>query len=168
MARKQVVHTVPLDAMRGDEPDRDAGKSYLLTEMPARQAEEWAGRALIAMAGETGGGNMAQLASMGTGALAGVSAGELRWLMDEMLTCVEVLPDGAKRDPVTHQLIGRRLIDSDIEEITTLLMLRGRLVDLHTGFSVTAILSRLGREAMTRLSDTPTSPPLSVPPSEAD
>lgn len=44
MARKTMMFTV-------DARNRDSGKTFKITEMPARQAEEWAVRVVCAMAG---------------------------------------------------------------------------------------------------------------------
>ena len=58
-------------------------------------------------------------------------------LLDEMMTCVAVW-DAHHKDYRTD------LLDDDIEEIATRFLLRAEVVELHTGFPVTAALSTLG------------------------
>ena len=43
MSRKEMTVTIQLD-------NRDKGKSFFITEMPSRQAEQWADRAFLALA----------------------------------------------------------------------------------------------------------------------
>lgn len=177
--RKRDIVTIPT----GDpDKNRDQGKSYLLTEMPARQAEKFAMRLLLALAAqklvdpEIARSGMAGFASVTTEMLGGLSPDVVEPLMDEMIdACVEFVGDPSKRDDNRSTVesrmvpISRPLIPDDIEEIQTLALLRGRLIDLHTGFSVSAFLSRLGEAAKSRLStlSTPTSPEPQDPSSEA-
>lgn len=157
MARKTEEVIIP-------QGNRDAGKVFLLTEMSAARAEKWAARLLIALAAQ-------QLiapgdARMGMAGLAGVSTemiGALSFdvvepLMDEMMECVTIIRDpkaarNALGEPQSYQLL-----EDDIEEVSTRITLRGRLIDLHTGFSVSGFLARMGAEAKSRLSNIPTSP----------
>lgn len=170
MARKTQIVTCPLEG-------RDKGKTYFILEMPPRQAEKWATRALLAL-GRAGGVDMPddmkeQLASVG---MAGIAALGIRAftsidfddaepLLDEMLECVTFVADLTKVDQMTGHPIRRALIEDDIEEVATLPWLRSEVITLHTGFSIAAFLSRLGNAAKGKwLSpDTPTSPPLSEP-----
>lgn len=118
---------------------RDQGKTYLLTEMPASQAERWAIRALMSLAKsgleipdnaqEMG---MAAIAAMGFTALANIPFEDAGPLLDEMMACVQIIPDPARPQVV------RPLIEDDIEEVRTRLMLRRDVFDLHTGFFSTA------------------------------
>lgn len=128
MARNVANYTVTNDG-------RDKGKTFVLTEMPASKAESWAMRALLAlMAGgvEVPEGferlGMAAMAEIGIRALSG-----LRWevaepLLDEMWSCIQIMPDPSKPHLV------RNLIEEDIEEITTRVKLRAEVWKLHTGF----------------------------------
>ena len=118
---------------------RDEGKQFLLTEMPASRIEKWAARALLAVAHsgvevpeEVTGAGMAALAVVGLRALSGVSFAEAEPLLDEMMGCVQIIPDPA------HPAIVRRLSpdESDIEEVMTYAFLRGEVFELHTGFSI--------------------------------
>lgn len=142
MARNTATYTVT-------DANRDNGKTFLITEMPAAQAEAWAMRAILALMDgkvELPEGieleGMAGLAKLGIKALAG-----LRWevaepLMKEMFDCIQIIPD-----PSRPQIV-RPLIDQDIEEITTRVKLRGEVWALHTGFSVTAALSKSPQAAV--------------------
>jgi len=143
--------------MRKSEPftitseGRDKGKVFLLQEMPAMQAEKWAGRALLALM-ESGvqipdelvGGGMealmapAAMQAVFSGLLGGLA--RLRWesvepLLDEMMTCVCIIPDPKKNCDFSRPI---NQAAGDIEEVGTLLQLRGALLKLHTGFSPAA------------------------------
>lgn len=161
MARKTDILTIPSDA----KDNRDAGKSFLLTEMAAIAAEKWAARLLLALAAqklvdpETVRDGVAGLAHVTADMMGGLSFEVLDPLMDEMLTCVSFVPDVTKADQTAQQITGVAVpvsrplhAEMDIEEVSTLILLRGRLVDLHTGFSVTDWLSRLGSRAKEKLS----------------
>lgn len=121
---------------------RDKGKVYRITEMPARKAEKWAMRALLALAksgadipDHTDG--MAGLAQVGFRSLLTASFDEIEPLLDEMLTCIVIAPN------LGQPHYTRALIEDDIEEISTLLRLRMEVFDLHTGFSTAGALSKL-------------------------
>ncbi len=142
---------------------RDSGKTFLLTEKDAVSTEKWAQRAILAMAA-SGIDIPPEVIRMGLGAI--VAAGfrslmtmafaDAEPLLDEMLSCVQVVPDRTKPDVV------RRLDPEDIEEVATLLLLRSEVVELHTGFSIAGWLSKLGQSAATNPQSTspdmPTSP----------
>lgn len=149
MARKTKIVTVPSSATKERE-NRDAGKSFLITEMDAVRAEKWATRALLAIA--AGGVDIpADVLRMGAGAV--VAAGfralvtmafaDAEPLLDEMMHCVVFVPDPRKPD------ITRPLDADDIDEVSTIWLLRSEVVELHTGFSVAAFLSTLGKAAST-------------------
>lgn len=114
---------------------RDNGKTYVLTEMSADKAEKWAMRALLAMVNS--GYDVPQSAlSGGFGGLVEVGFKGLfsiRWdllepLMDEMMQCVQFMPNRA-----TPHVI-RPLFDGDIEEVLTLPKLRWEILKLHADF----------------------------------
>jgi hypothetical protein len=128
MARSVVNYTV-------QDEGRDFGKVFVLTEMPASKAESWAMRALMALIGsgvEVPDGfermGMAGMAEIGLKALSGLKWEVAEPLLDEMLECVQIMPDPSKPHVV------RRLIDEDIEEIMTRVKLRAEVWKLHTGF----------------------------------
>lgn len=111
---------------------RDKGKTFVLTEMPAIKAEKWAMRALLALArsgvdlGNVSGMGMQGLAIMGLHALAGLAWEDAEPLFDEMMSCVQI------KEPATT----RELFDEDIEELSTRLLLRQKILELHVGFSL--------------------------------
>ena len=159
MARKTLTYAVAT-------PGRDQNKTFLLTEMSAFAAERWAMRAFLALARsgvdipeeiETAG--MAGLALVGVRAFAGVAYDDLAPLLDEMMTCVQMVPDPA-RPQVVRPLFG----EDDVEEVATLLELRREVFGLHVDFSAVAALwkSRVATVTEENTPDIPTSPPSSV------
>ena len=124
---------------------RDKGKKYLITEKSAFAIEQWAMRVLMAaIAGgvEFPDGTELQgaagLASVGFNALAKIKFEEAKPLMDEMMECVEFIPDPSK----TH--VKRKLFDGDIEEVKTILQLRKEIFNLHVDFFTNAVKSTSG------------------------
>ncbi|QIC87507.1 hypothetical protein F0336_14055 [Serratia liquefaciens] len=133
MARKELFHEVT--GTKG----RDEGKVFFIQEMPASKAEAWAIRCALAMA--KGGVElpenfadlgMAGLAKVGLGLLAKVPFEEAKPLLDEIMTCVQFVPD-----PQNHA-VKRHLIESDIEEVGTRLKLRAEVFNLHVDFITAA------------------------------
>lgn len=128
MARKTL--TVQIDA-----EGRDLGKMFLITEMPAAKVEKWAIRALLAI-GRNGVSLPEGIEKMGFSAL--VSYGlnlitqlpfeEAEYLLDEMFTCVQIVPD-----PTKPQIV-RGLTGDDIEEVSTRVTLRKATFGLHSDF----------------------------------
>ena len=116
---------------------RDAGKKFVLKEMPADKAEWWAIRAgrALAIAGapmpeDWENASMAQIAVLGLAALAALPESTLKSLLDEMFECVKFQPPNEKIGP-------QDLIDGEgcqIEEVKTRWQLRQALYYLHTGF----------------------------------
>lgn len=115
---------------------RDQGKTFVLTEMPAMQAERWALRAMQALLrsnvdlpdniADTG---MAGIAKLGLKALGHVDEETFFALMDEMMGCVAYMPD-----PMKPNIVRPATFDGDIEEVTTRLQLRAEVFQLHVGF----------------------------------
>lgn len=128
MARKVSTYTVTAEG-------RDQGKQFLLTEMPATQGEMFAVRAFLALArsgitipdGWQGMG-FAALASLGIGALGQLPFHEAKPLMEELWTCVSAVPDK------NNQAFTRQLLESDVEEISTRLLLKMEVLKLHFDF----------------------------------
>lgn len=128
MARTTLNYTV-------QDKGRDCGKVFVLTEFPASKAESWAMRAILAL---MAGGvevpenfdkmGMAGMAEMGIRALSTLEWDVAEPLLNEMWDCVQVMPDSSKPHVV------RKLIEEDIEEITTRMKLRAEVWNLHTGF----------------------------------
>ena len=134
---------------------RDKGKAFRLTEMPARQAEEWAMRALIALArsgveipDNIANRGLAGIAALGFTALRGLGFSDAKPLLDEMMTCVMFIPD-PKRPAVV-----RNLVDDDIEEVGTFFQLRKEVFQLHVDFSKAVALSALAETKTARTTST--------------
>ncbi|EAQ4379506.1 hypothetical protein E9973_21285 [Salmonella enterica] len=132
MARKETFVTI-------DSKGRDKDKVFHLTEMSASQAEWWAMRVIMAMGrggvelpDDVRSMGMAALALEGLKALSKIPPEEAKPLMDEMLDCVQFVPDPKNRN------VRRPLVGDDIEEITTRLNLRAEVFRLHVDFFSTA------------------------------
>lgn len=118
--------------------ERDKGKIFILTEMPADQAERWAIRALLALA-RTGAelpagaadAGMAGIAAAGLQALSKLAYEDAGPLLDEMMTCVRYQPPNPD---VLPQPIYRGEA-CQIDEVATFLAIRKAVFILHTGFS---------------------------------
>lgn len=128
MARKTSTYTVSDDG-------RDKGKIFVLTELPASRAEAWAMRALLALmrsGAQLPDGfenmGMAGMAEMGIRALGGLSWEVAGPLLEEMWECVQIQPD-----PKNANLV-RPLIEEDVEEIKTRVMIRAEVWKLHADF----------------------------------
>ena len=114
---------------------RDKGKVFVLTEMPASQAEAWAARALMALmssGAQVPAGyerlGLAGMAEVGLKGLVGLKWEDAKPLLAEMLACVQIIPDPSKPHVI------RGLIEEDIEEISTRIKLRAEVWKLHVGF----------------------------------
>ncbi len=111
---------------------RDKGKQFLITEMPASQAENWAIKAILAV-GNAGIEIPDNLALQGMAGLMAVGYTNLlkipfdaaKPLLDEMMSCVQIVPSPN---------IKRPLIEDDIEEVKTRLLLRKAIWNLHMDF----------------------------------
>lgn len=132
----------------GERENRDAGKSFLLTEMPALKAEKWARRAVGAMsrqdlnvADEFGKLGMLGFYLLGLQALAGGNMNVVDGLMDEMLPQIKII----ESESVARPLGG----DNDIWELSTLYILRKELIELHMGFRFAELALMLTASAQT-------------------
>lgn len=157
--------------------NRDEGKKFIITEMPAYQAEEWAHRALSAI-GRAGvelpdyiiGAGMAGLAILGISAVARARYEDAQPLLQEMMRCVQIARNPEKPNE------GYEIIPSEIEEVQTLVWLRAEVFQLHVGFSIAAeklnLISVAEMMAMTKSKgttlDTKTSDQSSEPSSQLD
>lgn len=152
---------------------RDKGKTFWITEMDALRAEKWAARALLAFAKsgrsdmpeDLQAGGAAALVRVGLIALTGLDFEDAEPLMDEMLGCIQYVPDASKVDQFTKLPITRPVTwdgdAADIDEPMTIVFLRNEVIELHLGFSIAAWLSNLGEKAKAALSNssgTSTSP----------
>ena len=128
MARKTLCYEVK-------DEGRDKGKIFIITEMPASQAEKWAMRALLGMSSngvdipdEAIFMGMASLVSLGLNMLGKLPYAEAIVLFDEMMACVQIQPN-----PKQPEIV-RALVEDDIEEIKTRLKLRAAVINLHVDF----------------------------------
>lgn len=129
MARNTINYAITDD-------NRDNGKVFVITEMSAAKAERWATRALLALMGSGAevpenfeNMGMAAMAEVGIRALGSVDIQIVEPLLAEMLECVKFMPDHTK-----PHVVRDLFIDSDIEEVSTLVKLRAEVWRLHTGF----------------------------------
>lgn len=136
---------------------RDRGKVFVLVEMPASRAEEWAMRALEAIAknSEVPAGlaeaGMLGIFVLGLKPVLSAPFAMLKPLLDEMFErCLLYAPDSSKLETLRGNSTislpdGRRpvgpILEEDIEEVATRVWLRDQIVELHTDFSVAAALS---------------------------
>ena len=141
------------------EVGRDQGKTFRLTEMSAFHAERWAAKALLALMKsgvevpeDVASAGLSGLAAIAMKAFGNLEPEALLPLLDEMLLCVQCIPD--PRNPLP-----RALVEEDIEEMKTLLAIRKKLIDLHLGFSLAAKLSSYSASAA---ATNPTSPDTST------
>ena len=125
---------------------RDKGKAFLISEMPAFQAEKWAMRAFLALKGsesqiplEVKNLGMVGVAIIGINVFlrASVNFEELSPLLDEMFTCVKALPNQQDLNSA------RPVIEGEILDVPTLGWLRSQVLELHTGFSISESIAQL-------------------------
>lgn len=130
MARKTATITIT-------DEGRDKGKTFVLKEMPAAQAERLAVRAFLALsrAGveipeDVAQSGLAGIYMMGFRMLGGMNFDDADLILKEMFGCVSITPSTG---------IVRALIDTggdgdDIEEVTTRFQLRKEILRLHMDF----------------------------------
>lgn len=130
MARK--IKTITISAN-----GRDKNKVFRITEMPALKAERWALRALQALAASGvelpdnfNAMPLAQMANIGIRALANVPFEVAEPLLEEMMECVEFVPNPKKPDFA----LALGIQEDAIEEVSTSLLLRKETLLLHVGF----------------------------------
>jgi len=124
MARKETTFVA--------DTGRDAGKQFLITEMSASQAENWAFRVILAI-GNAGIEIPEGLAAQGMSGLLAIGYMNLlkipfeaaEPLLNEMMDCVQIIPSVN---------VKRKLFEDDIEEVITRLQLRKSIWDLHMDF----------------------------------
>lgn len=134
MARKVLIYTVPVK-----DDDRDSGKTFVVTEMPATQGQDWALRAFLALArngvevpDEVKEMGMAGMVKYGFDLIAKLPYEDAKTLKDELMDCVTIRPNPS------NPTIVRGLIDTDIEEIATRFKLTMEAFRLHVNFSKVA------------------------------
>lgn len=122
--------------------NRDAGKTFLITEMAARVAEKWALRFLLAL--QRGGievpdelshlGFVGIASAIGSKMIGGLAPDEVEPLLDELMKCVQVMPNPSN-PMLTRPLVDSGIEGDDIEEVATRVKLKLEVVALHVGFS---------------------------------
>lgn len=144
MARKQLRVSIP----QADAFGRDKGKAFHIEEMSAAAAESWAMRAFLALArseaaipDDVAAAGMAGVAEYGLKVFSGLKYDEAQPLLEEMFACIQMAPDKS------HPDVLRNLVADDIEEVYTRLYLRGKVFELHTGFSLAAAQSKLNKSS---------------------
>jgi hypothetical protein len=131
MARKELDITITAEG-------RDKGKAFHITEMPASKAEKWAIRTMLAL-GKSGvdipddlqAQGMAGIASIGIRAMTHLNFEDAEPLLAEMFACVKCVPEPTRPE------VTRELIEDDIEEVATRLLLRKEILALHIDFFTT-------------------------------
>jgi hypothetical protein len=141
-------HTIIWPATEG----RDKGKHFLITEMSAAQGESWAYRAVLALMNsnaempkdfeKTG---MAGLAQMGIRGLVGLPWFVAEPLLEEMMSCVQIIPDFPKYKIPRPLNPDAGQENHDIEEIKTRMELRLEIFKLHVDFSQAAVQSLMSK-----------------------
>jgi len=124
MARKETTFVA--------DTGRDTGKQFLITEMSASKAENWAFRVILAI-GNAGIEIPEGLAAQGMSGLLAIGYMNLlkipfeaaEPLLNEMMDCVQIIPSVN---------VKRKLFEDDIEEVITRLQLRKSIWDLHMDF----------------------------------
>lgn len=121
--------------------NRDAGKTFVVTEVDAVTAEEWGLRALMAV-GTSGIQIPQELLSLGILAIPlvgyqvfmGAKEEAVLPLWREMLpACVSIRHSDTVLQPFER---------SQVEEVSTLIELRKTILELHTGFTMAELASK--------------------------
>jgi hypothetical protein len=138
------------------ESGRDKGKMFLIKELPASQVERWATRALFVMMNcgveipdNLLSAGLAGIAAVGIKSLTKVPYEQAEPLFDEMMTCIAIVPD--PRQPLVkrgYEGVGP-MIEDDIEDVTTRLVLRKAVFELHMDFFLGAARSEQEAAAVT-------------------
>ncbi len=141
--------TVTIDKPADGIENRDAGKTFIITEVPAVQAEEWGLRALMALGTsgfivpqEMADAGLIGAAIVGYQAFMGARQEEILPLWREMLpACVQYLPPaGENAAGVTITIPWNPQL---VEEVSTLAILRQNILELHVGFTLAEFVQKL-------------------------
>ena len=116
---------------------RDKGVKFLITEMPVAKADRWATRLILALAG---GGvevpnpqlGMLAIVNVAMSAFKNIPEERLLPLMDELLDCVQIIPEGGQPRKLNLEF-------NDIQDLTTLFKLRKEVLELHFDFLKAAL-----------------------------
>lgn len=125
MARKEIEVVITDD-------NRDKGKVFRITEMPATRAQEFADRVFFAamncgvkIPSEIGQIGMAELYAAGISMAEKIPYSWARPMLDMLMECIDLRTEAG-----TY----RKRVETDIEEITTVFKLRTEALKLHFGF----------------------------------
>lgn len=125
MARKEIEIVIADD-------NRDKGKVFRITEMPATKAQEFADRVFFAamncgvkVPGEIGQIGMAEMYAAGIAMAEKIPYEWAKPLLEMLMECVDLRTEAG-----TY----RKRVESDIEEITTAFKLRTEALKLHFSF----------------------------------
>ena len=132
--------TRKVETLKITDENRDKGKTFILTEMPADAGERWANRAALALMNtgaaipeEALGAGWAALAAVGVQALGMLRHESVQPMLDELWpACVRIVPP---RPDLPLQEI-QPGINCQIEEVGTRYKIYYALWKLHTGFSL--------------------------------
>lgn len=143
MARKTANVTIEVD-------NRDKGKKFVITEMPAEIGERFAARALLALTSSgtevpkelagtdlKSGAAMAAMAAFGFKAFLSLDYDRIAPLLDEMMAYVQIDMGGGVVRPIMSGC-------DDFEEVTTITKIRKAFLELHMGFSMAELTPTLG------------------------
>lgn len=114
------------------EKGRDAGVRFIITEMPVVKADKWAMKALLILA--SSGAEVAKpeegmlgLAKTVFSSLQRLPTEEVLPLLDELLDCVQIIPEGGTPRKLDLAL-------NDVQDFSTLWYLRKEVIGLHIDF----------------------------------
>ncbi len=142
---------------------RDKGKVFQIEEMSALEGEWWGTRAAAAIRdanpeiGQIIGTGMQAVAIAGMRGLIQIPAGEFFGLGNDLLQAVTRIRDEA------HPGTASTLIEGDIEEVETRLRLKQASLEMHLGFSIAELMSKLTSVSAPRTSPEDLSPTQTSP-----
>lgn len=145
------TRTVVITEKEGEQ-NRDKGKTFVVTEVSAVQAEEWALRALMTLGTsgfivpqEMADAGLIGVALIGYQAFMGARQEEVLPLWREMLpACVKYK---APAEAASGADILMPWSASLVEEVSTLLTLRQQILEVHTGFTLAEFALRFQQAA---------------------
>lgn len=128
MALRQISVRVPMEGV-------DYGKVFVITRMPAMEADQWGRHCLqaaIASGADIPGldedAGLAGLAAVGLGIFGAMDPQRMDGLIERLMRCVSVQPDPR------NTAVRRPLDESDLEEIPTVGWLQKEAFALHVDF----------------------------------
>lgn len=138
--RKERIVTIEKPA---EGENRDAGKSFVVKEADAIQTEEWGLRALMALG--TGGIQIPpELLSLGVLAIPLVGYQAFMGAREDSVLALwrEMLPACVFMQHNEEKQVREPFRPGMVEEVSTLLLLRQAIMELHTGFTIAELTSK--------------------------